>query len=115
MGLYSFNKNSGVKLIDFDKTEGVANDLELNEALARKLEASINDLCIQVEELKINVVEDIVSVSGLVCDIATKNKVILIIGGTFGISTVNDQIIVEDQEISAQFHMVSSADSLVEN
>ena len=98
MGLYLFNKNNGIKLFNPEKTDLVANDLKLEQAVARKLEEKISDLRLQVEGLKIFIDEDAVTVSGFASDKATKNKVILIIGGSFGIATVNDQMIVEQKE-----------------
>lgn len=126
MGLFSFIKNAGAKVFGIGKTtdeeaaearakatrEEDAAELRLEEAAARNMEETINDLQLQVENLSVFVDDDMARVSGLAYNQATKEKVVLVIGNTTGISTVDDQMTVEHVEPEAQFHAVVSGDTL---
>jgi nucleoid-associated protein YgaU len=122
MGLFSFIKNAGAKVFGIGKTveeekaeaAAKANAQELKEEVlvARRLEGTISDLQLQVENLKIHIDDDMAKVSGLAYDQTTKEKVVLVIGNTEGISTVDDQMTVEHVEPEAQFHTVKSGDTL---
>jgi nucleoid-associated protein YgaU len=56
--------------------------------------------------------DDIARVSGIAYDQATKEKVVLVVGNTAGIGTVDDQMTVEHVAPEAQFHAVVSGDTL---
>ncbi|WP_298901416.1 peptidoglycan-binding protein LysM [uncultured Psychroserpens sp.] len=126
MGLFSFIKNAGAKVFGIGKTteeeaaearakarrEADAAELKLEEAAARNLEETINDLQLRVDNLYVVVDDEMARVSGMAYDQATKEKVVLVIGNTAGISTVDDQMTVEHVEPEAQFHTVASGDTL---
>ena len=122
MGLFSFIKNAGAKVFGIGKTteeeaaeaRAAANAAELRaeEAAARNLEGTINDLQLQVEGLNVFVDDDMARISGMAYDQATKEKVVLVVGNTAGIATVDDQMTVEHVEPEAQFHTVESGDTL---
>ena len=126
MGLFSFIKNAGAKVFGIGKTtdeeaaaakakarrEADAAELRLEEAAARNLEETINDLQLRVENLNVFVDDDMARVSGKAYDQSTKEKVVLVIGNTSGISTVDDQMTVEHVEPEAKFHTVVSGDTL---
>lgn len=126
MGLFSFIKNAGAKVFGIGKTteeeaaearakanaKAAAEELRTEEAAARNLEETINDLQLQVEGLKVFVDDDMARVSGMAYDQATKEKVVLVVGNTAGIATVDDQMTVENPEPEAQFHTVVSGDTL---
>jgi nucleoid-associated protein YgaU len=118
MGLFSFIKNAGAKVFGIGKTdaeeaaEAAAKELKLEEAAARKLEETITDLQLQVEGLNIFIDDDAATVSGMAYNQATREKVILVIGNSNGIATVDDQMTVEHEEPVAQFHTVISGDTL---
>lgn len=126
MGLFSFIKNAGAKVFGIGKTteeeaaearakakrEADVEELRIEEAAARNLEATINDLQLQVEGLNVFVDDDMARVSGMAYDQSTKEKVVLVIGNTAGIATVDDQMTVENVEPEAQFHAVVSGDTL---
>ena len=118
MGLFSFIKNAGAKVFGIGKTdaeevaEAAANALKLEEAAARKLEETITDLQLQVEGLNVFIDNDAATVSGMAYNQATREKVILVIGNSNGIATVDDQMTVEHEEPVAQFHTVISGDTL---
>lgn len=122
MGLFSFIKNAGAKVFGIGKTdaeeaaeaaaEAAAAELKAEEAAARSLEQTIRDLDLQVEGLSVHVDDETVTVSGAAYDQATKEKVILVVGNTDGIATVDDRMTVENAEPEAQFHTVASGDTL---
>ncbi len=118
MGLFSFIKNAGAKVFGIGKTdaevaaEAAAAKLKLEEAAARKLEETITDLELQVENLNVFIADDTATISGLAYDQATREKVILVVGNSNGIATVNDQMTVGNIEPEAQFHTVVSGDTL---
>ncbi|MCL6293623.1 peptidoglycan-binding protein LysM [Jejuia spongiicola] len=118
MGLFSFIKNAGAKVFGIGKTdaeeaaEAAAAELKLEEAAARKLEETINDLQLQVEGLNVHIDDDVATITGMAYDQATKEKVVLVVGNSNGIATVDDQMTVEHVEPEAQFHTVASGDTL---
>lgn len=126
MGLFSFIKNTGAKVFGIGKTvaeekaeeaarhaaKAEAAELKAEEAAARRLEETVKDLELQVDNLNIFIDDDMAVVSGLAYDQATKEKVVLVVGNTEGIATVDDQMTVEHVEPEAQFHTVVKGDTL---
>ena len=126
MGLFSFIKNAGAKVFGVGKTteeekaeanaaasaKASADELKSEEKAARNLEATINDLQLKVENLKVLVDDDQATVSGKAYDQSTKEKVVLVVGNTNGIATVDDQMTVEHVEPEAQFYTVVKGDTL---
>ena len=118
MGLFSFIKNAGAKVFGIGKTdaeeaaEAVAAKLKAETEAASKIQETIGDLELQVENLNVHIVGDMATVSGAAYDQATKEKVVLVVGNTAGIATVDDQMTVENVEPEAQFHTVASGDTL---
>lgn len=55
---------------------------------------------------------DKATISGKAADQSTREKVILVVGNSDGIATVDDQMTVEYKEPEAQFHTVVSGDTL---
>ena len=122
MGLFSFIKNAGAKVFGIGKTdaeetavavaEAAAKEVKLEEAAARKLEETITDLQLNVENLHIFIDDDAAKITGLAYDQATREKVVLVVGNSNGISTVDDQMTFEHEEPAAQFHTVVRGDTL---
>ncbi len=118
MGLFSFIKNAGAKIFGIGKTdaekaaEAHAEELKEEALVARRLEATVRDLQLQVEGLNIFIDDDTATISGMAYDQATREKVILVVGNSEGIATVDDQMTVEHVEPEAQFHTVVSGDTL---
>lgn len=118
MGLFSFIKNAGAKVFGIGKTtdeeakEAAVAELEMEEAAARKLEEAVSDLSLEVEGLNVHIDDDKATISGEAKDQATREKVILVIGNSNGIATVDDQMTVAISEPEAQFHTVVSGDTL---
>ena len=90
MGLFNFIKNAGAKIFGSGKetkqqtakVEGDkgAREREENDKAARKLEETIRDLKLQVENLRINIEGEMATVSGKAYDQSTKEKVVLVVG-----------------------------------
>ena len=117
MGLFSFIKNAGAKIFggktDAEKaTEAAAEKSKIADAAAKKLKETISDLQLNVENLNVKIKDDMAVVSGAAYDQATKEKVVLVVGNSAGIATVDDQMTVEHPEPEAQFHTVVSGDTL---
>lgn len=122
MGLFSFIKNAGAKVFGIGTTseedkaaeskKSLADQLKAKEQAAKKLEQTIKDLRLDVENLKIVIDDDQVTVTGKALDQSTKEKVVLVIGNTEGIDTVDDQMSVEHTEPEAKFYTVVKGDTL---
>lgn len=117
MSLFTFIKTAGATLFggksnEKKAAEAEAAELRAEESAAAKLEETINDLQLQVENLNIHIDDDKASVNGMAYDQATREKVVLVIGNTEGIAAVDDQMTVEHTEPEAKFHTVVSGDSL---
>lgn len=118
MGLFSFIKDAGAKVFGIGKTdaeeaaEAAEKELKLEEAAAKKLEETVTGLGLKVENLNIVIDDDKATVSGAAYDQATKEKIVLVVGNSNGIATVDDQMTVENVEPEAQFHTVVSGDTL---
>ena len=122
MGLFSFIKNAGAKVFGIGTTteeeaaeasaKAAAEELKLEELAAKGLEETIRDLELKVEGLTVFIDDDLATISGLAYDQATREKIILVVGNSDGIATVDDQMTVENIEPEAQFHTVVSGDTL---
>ncbi|MCF4100721.1 peptidoglycan-binding protein LysM [Gillisia sp. M10.2A] len=122
MGLFSFIKNAGAKIFGAGKTtkdssakvEGENDEAEKfeNAKAARKLEETIHDLNLEIENLKIHIEGEMATVSGLAKDQATREKIILVVGNVEGIAQVDDNMDVENKEPEAVFHTVERGDTL---
>ena len=121
MSLFSFIKAAGGAIFGGKSDEeeaaerrAAAEAAELAEeaATARRLEETIRDLGLDVDGLNVHVDDDRVTVSGLAHDQATKEKVVLVLGNSGGIASVEDNMTVENVEPEAQFHTVVSGDTL---
>ena len=125
MGLFSFLKSAGAKLLGNKAAE---NDVKVEapapgaamEALkeaaeknkAAALVAQVVSHGIPVENLDIVVDDETATVYGQVESTSLKEKVILIVGNTEGIASVDDRISVVNDEPEATFYTVQKGDSL---
>ena len=118
MGLFSFIKNAGAKVFGIGKTTAEeAEDKAVAVAAEAKLKASklanaVETLGFEVLDLNIEVAGDNATVWWQAASQATREKVVLVIGNTEGIATVDDRMTVEVEEPAAQFHTVVSGDYL---
>ncbi len=118
MGLFSFIKNAGAKVFGIGKTteeeaaEDAAKAADLARAKAGKLVNAVEALDFGVTDLDITVDGDTATIYGQAENQATREKVILVVGNTEGIASVDDRMTTAVQEPEAQFHTVVSGDSL---
>ncbi len=117
MGLFSFIKDAGAKIFGGKTSaeraaEAAAAERAAEAEAAGKLEETINDLQLKVEDLSVHIDDDKATITGAAYDQATKEKVVLVVGNSSGIATVDDQMTVEHVEPEAQFHTVVSGDTL---
>jgi len=117
MSLFSFIKNAGTAIFGVksgakEATEVAADELRREAAAAAKLEETITDLQLQVDNLNVHIDDDRATVSGAAYDQSTREKVVLVVGNTEGIASVDDQMSVQHTEPEAQFHTVVGGDSL---
>ncbi|AVR44663.1 peptidoglycan-binding protein LysM [Christiangramia fulva] len=121
MGIFSFIKDAGKKIFGIEKAKtqeaGKSEKIEReerqeNERAAQKLEQTITELNLKVENLGIYIEDDMATVSGLAKDQTTREKIILVVGNTEGIAQVDDRMDVENTEPEAVFHTVERDDSL---
>ncbi len=126
MGLFSFLKSAGSKLLgnkaaenDTTTTSAPAVNASM-EALkdaaeksrAAQLAANIVGNGIHVDNLDIVVDDDTATIYGQVESTSAKEKVILIVGNTAGIASVDDRLSVVTTEPEATFYTVKEGDSL---
>ncbi len=122
MGLFSFIKNAGAKVFGIGKTDkeeaaekAAAAEEKIamaNAKAASNMSETIHDLGLDVEDLDISIDGDVAVVTGSAHDQATKEKVILVIGNSTGIATVDDRLTVENPEPEARFYTVEKGDYL---
>ncbi|MBT8267478.1 MAG: peptidoglycan-binding protein LysM [Bacteroidia bacterium] len=118
MSLFSFIKTAGASIFGGKKSEAEkaaevnAAELKAEAAAAARLEETITDLQLDVENLKVHIDDDRATISGMAHDQATKEKVVLVVGNSEGIASVEDLMTVEHTEPEAQFHTVVGGDSL---
>ena len=114
MGLFSFIKNAGAKVFGIGKTtaEEAADVAALAKQKATKLSNAVETLGFKVQDLNVEVNGDNATVWGQADSQATREKVILVLGNTEGIATVDDRMTVEIPEPEAQFHTVVKGDYL---
>ena len=112
MGIFSFIKNAGAAVFGIGKTVE-----EENAEKSNQLREIISSLHLEIKNLSIEVNDDAVKLWGETADIATKEKVVIAVGNTNGVSTVDDNLTVAEVEVieeaaMAQFHTVESGDTL---
>ncbi|WP_066222465.1 peptidoglycan-binding protein LysM [Formosa haliotis] len=121
MGLFSFIKDAGANIFGKGKSStneasdaaaAAAATLAAETAAASKLKETISDLNLKVSDLNVVIAGDKATVTGMAYDQTTKEKVVLVVGNSSGIATVDDEMTVEHAEPEAQFHTVESGDSL---
>ena len=111
MGLFSFIKNAGAKVFGIGKTTA-EEAAEANAKKATQLSTAVETLGFEVTDLNVEVNDDTATVWGEAADQATREKVVLVLGNTEGIASVDDRMSVAIEEPVAQFHTVVSGDTL---
>ncbi len=117
MGLFSFLKNAGAKLFgkkaeENDAEKAAADEAAENASKVASLTAVINASGIGVEDLSIELNDDTAVIYGKVNSVSDKEKIVLMVGNTEDIATVDDRMSVEIEEPESDFYVVKSGDSL---
>jgi len=125
MGLFSFLKSAGAKLLGNKAAENDAANAApapnapmdaLKEAAdkskAALLSSQVLSHGINVENLTIEVEDDKATIYGQVNTTSDKEKIVLLVGNTEGIATVDDRLSVINPEPEATFYEVKKGDSL---
>ncbi|MBK9253887.1 MAG: peptidoglycan-binding protein LysM [Saprospiraceae bacterium] len=124
MGLFSFLKSAGAKLLDKKAEENTAEAktaaptvLEALQESTRKskislMEAAVRSSGLPVENLSIDFQDDTVTVYGQVETTTAKEKVILILGNIEGVASVDDRLSVVTPEPESVFYEVKKGDTL---
>ena len=111
MGLFSFLKNAGAKLLgkkaESNEAAAVVDDTER----AGLLKSIIENSGVGIDHLDIELDGDKVTVYGQTESIEDKEKIVLVAGNVEGIATVDDRISVV-APVQSRFHEVKSGDTL---
>jgi nucleoid-associated protein YgaU len=123
MGLFSFIKNAGSAMFGSKeeearieaevqaKADAQVENLKRLKA-ARALELRLAALGLGAEGVTIDVNEGVVTLKGKVKDQATAEKIVLAVGNTNGVESVDNDLEVENKVPPATFHTVVSGDTL---
>jgi nucleoid-associated protein YgaU len=116
MGLFSFLKGSGAKLLN-KKEEETIKTASPEEALNIRKEAmlkAVTDLNLPVQNLSLDINGETVTVWGQAETQMAKELTVLTLGNNVGISSVDDRmsVIATDPEPEAVFYEVKSGDTL---
>jgi len=99
MGLFSFIGNAGKKLFGREEDPAPQNPEEAAD-FAIKLKAEIKGLGLPIEGVGIRYTDGTVTVRGEAADMATKERVILVVGNTAGVTAVDDKITIKAAEVA---------------
>lgn len=114
MGLFSFLKNAGAKLIGREaKANDAAAEARSEAEKAKLLKDIVNSSGIDVDNLSIDFDDDKATIYGQTETVEDREKIILIVGNVEGVATVDDRITVVDNKANeSKFHEVKSGDTL---
>lgn len=108
MGFFDFVKDAGDKV--FHKEDNTA---EMNQAKADSLIGHVKGLGLDIKDLAVSFNDGVAVVQGVTESQAEKEKVVLTVGNTYGVASVDDQLVVEiPPEPEATFYTVQSGDTL---
>lgn len=111
MGLFSFLKNAGAKLLGKKAESNEAAEAADNATRGLLLKSIIESSGVGIENLDVVLDDDKVTVYGQTESIEDKEKIVLIAGNVEGIATVDDRISVV-APVQSRFHEVKSGDTL---
>jgi nucleoid-associated protein YgaU len=112
VGLIDFAKNIGAQLLGRDDEAAAVDDLNRNLIFANKLLRHVTAFGLPVTELKIAFADGVATIHGKAKDQATRERVVLAVGNTEGVSRVDDQMTVGIPEPAAALYTVKQGDSL---
>ncbi len=115
MGLFSFLKNAGSKILKDSAAENDAAAADAAAANARTssvLKNMVEGSGVAVENLDIEFTDGTATVYGLTTSVDDKEKIVLMIGNVDGIGAVDDRISVTTPPPTSKFYEVQPGDSL---
>jgi nucleoid-associated protein YgaU len=116
MGMFSFLKDIGEKLFGTGSAQAAVTAANAakptDEEIAKALKAKVDGLGLDVTELDVTFSEGKAYVQGKTTSQAVREKVILAVGNSMGVSEVHDNIAVATPEPEAQFYEVAKGDTL---
>lgn len=112
MGLFDFVKDVGHKLKGEDGEKKAIDEYVEEQQKANALWHLVRGLGLEVEDLQIQFDDGVATVTGEVPDQAAKEKVVLALGNTQGVSSVDDRLRVVEPAPEATFYTVQSGDTL---
>lgn len=111
MGLFSFLKNAGAKLMGRSAETNEADAAASAAERASNLRSIIASSGVGIDNLDIELDDDKVTVYGQTASVDDKEKIVLVAGNVEGIATVDDRISVV-APVQSRFHEVKPGDSL---
>jgi nucleoid-associated protein YgaU len=124
MGLLSFVKSAGAKLLGMEDEEAIKKEAaakaQAEEAVeklrrarfAARLKQQLATHGLELDDAEISYDGETVTVAGKVADQATREKVVLALGNNEGVAAVDDRIEVVNKEPEATFYTVQKGDTL---
>lgn len=115
MGLFDFVTNAGEKIFGSDeKKEDVTtvSPERINELRQERITKMIMEAGLEVDSLKVTADGELVILEGNVKNQPDSEKATLVAGNQFGISKVDNRLVVESAEPEATFYTVKSGDTL---
>lgn len=115
MGLFDFIKGAGERIWGDDeaeKAQAKADQRAADRRVGAKLVELVNGLGLDVKDLSIRFENGVATVSGTAKSQSDREKVVLMIGNTQGVSQVDDRLEVVEPEPEAKFYTVKSGDTL---
>ena len=107
MGMFDFVKDAGERIFGRGKKEE-----ENNAAKSTALAGQVKALGLKVENFTVAYDDGVATLAGTTPSQTEKEKVVLVVGNTQGVSRVDDQMVVEVPEPEAVLYTVKSGDSL---
>lgn len=114
MGLFSFLKGSGSKVLDKkeEETARKATPAEVEKMKVDAMMRAVSALNLPISNLSLDIHDDTVTVYGEAETQVAKELVILTVGNNMGVSSVDDRMTVVRPEPEATFYEVKKGDSL---
>lgn len=114
MGLLSFIKDAGEKLLGGGHAQAAQKPEDANAAAASAIKAYIAAMKLEAADLAVgfDAASSTVTVSGTVNDQATREKIVLCCGNVAGVEKVVDKLTVTNPLPEAKFHTVVRGDTL---
>lgn len=119
MGLFTFIKSAGASIFGINKPSNKTSEAaaeaseEAKERMAeRHLHGLIRELGFEIDHLTLKIEDDMAMVGGEAVNQETREKIVLLIGNSEGIASVQDNMTVAIQEPEATFHTVVAGDTL---